>query len=97
MYMGTRERCAKQKQKVATRKIDPLAFLDEIARSFRISKMHCWKNDEKPTTLQSTIFVLKLIIFYAKNPKTPFTVLKSTFYNLKKHQCLSYEPSKNVC
>lgn len=73
-----------RKQKAATRKIDPLAFLDEIAKNFKRSKTHCWNNDEKPTTVQSTIFVLKLIIFYAKNPKTPFIVSNSTFYNLTK-------------
>ena len=70
-------------QLAAARQIDPLAFIDSIATNMRSSNSHCWKNNEKPTSLQLRIFVLKLIIFNAKHPKTPFTVSKSTFSNLK--------------
>ena len=79
------ERCVKyDTRKAATRIIDPLSFLGEVAKNFRISRTHCWKKNEKPTILQLTVLVLKLITFNANHPKTPFTVSKSTFSNLKK-------------
>jgi intein-encoded DNA endonuclease-like protein len=70
--------CTKRAEVTST---DYVALFIARTNSFRESTSHSWNN--KPSTAQSEVFLLQVVIYQATNPDTPFVVTETSFSDLR--------------
>jgi hypothetical protein len=80
LYRSKHDKIFVQKRAEVT-STDYVALFKARTNSFRESTSHSWNN--KPSTAQSEVFLLQVVIYQATNPDTPFVVTETSFSDLR--------------